>query len=131
MLGHLVLLEEKPWAAFGRKEKTLTAHQLGRLLKRYKIKSGTVRLSSGTLKGFYKTDFEDAWMRYLPKSKRHNDTSLQNKDLRGFQSVTTTLGVTDGICSKSLINKDCDGVTEGILVSGGQEVEMADLEDEI
>ncbi|MCH7499429.1 MAG: DUF3631 domain-containing protein [Nitrospinae bacterium] len=114
MVGHLAAMEEKPWSTFGKKEKPISPNQLSRLLKRYKIKSGTIRTSVGTAKGYYQKDFEDSWMRYLPKSKRHNDTSLQNKELQDFQGVTKTQGVTAGKGSNPLINKVCDGVTDRI-----------------
>ena len=126
LLGHLASMEEKPWVAFGKKEKPMTANQLSRLLKRYKIKSGSIRLGDSTPKGYYKKDFEDSWMRYLPKSKRHTATSLQNKDLKDFQSATQDPGVADEKSSNSNENKVCGGVADGIPVSGGQEVEMAD-----
>jgi len=113
IVGQLASMEEKPWATFGKKEKPISPNQLSWLLKRYKIRSGTIRTSTETAKGYYKKDFEDSWTRYLPELKRHNDTSLQNKDLGDFQSVTTDSGVTDGNRPNSSINKACDGVTDG------------------
>ncbi|MCH7498569.1 MAG: DUF3631 domain-containing protein [Nitrospinae bacterium] len=106
MVGHLAALEEKPWSAFGKKEKPISPNQLSRLLKRYKIKSGTIRTSVGTPKGYYKKDFEDSWMRYLPESKRHNATPLQNKGLQGFQNATTDSGVADKTADKDNGNND-------------------------
>jgi len=96
IVEQLAAMEEKPWTAFGKKEKPISPNQLSWLLKRFKIRSGTIRTSTETAKGYYKKDFEDSWMRYLPKSKRHNDTTLENKDLQGFQGVTTAQGVTAG-----------------------------------
>ncbi len=80
MCGYLDAMEEKPWSAYGKKEKPISPTQLSWLLKRYKIKSGTIRTSVGTAKGYYEKDFKDSWMRYLPKSNCHNDTTLENKD---------------------------------------------------
>lgn len=40
----------------------------------------TYFLTFGTLKGYNKKDLKNSWMRYLPKSKHHTATSLENKD---------------------------------------------------
>ncbi len=43
------------------------AAKLGRLLKPYNIKVGSIRLSgTSTAKGYYAKDFEEAWQRYCP-----------------------------------------------------------------
>jgi putative DNA primase/helicase len=56
-------LEEAGWDNYyGRK---LAPADLGRLLKRYEIRSRTVRVGDDTAKGFKREQFADAWRRYL------------------------------------------------------------------
>jgi len=112
MVGYLAAMEERPWGAFGKKEKPISPNQLSRILKRFKIKSRTIRMGDNTPKGYYKKDFEDSWMRYLPESKRHTATSLQNKDLKDFQSATQNPGVADEKSPNSNKNKVCGVVAD-------------------
>ncbi len=78
LLKHLHGLDEAPWAEW-RNGRPLTARVLGDLLKRYRIRSRTVRLADGTTpKGYKREQFEDAWRRYLPSNphaSRHNATT--------------------------------------------------------
>jgi Protein of unknown function (DUF3631) len=69
LIERLVDIETSPWGdLFG---KTITPHKLGRMLKPYGIKTR----HSGAFRGFLRTDFEDAWERYVTTvddSKRPN-----------------------------------------------------------
>jgi len=65
----LAKLEDSPWAEWGKGEKPITAVKLAQLLKQYDIGPHTVRDRGDrdwTFKGYERTDFEDAWTRYLP-----------------------------------------------------------------
>ncbi|MBI1759336.1 MAG: DUF3631 domain-containing protein [Actinobacteria bacterium] len=56
---------EGPWAELG--PTGLTARRLGILLADYRIRSANARFPDGAQrKGFTRTDFTDAWTRYLP-----------------------------------------------------------------
>jgi len=63
LLRRLHALEESPWGDwYGR---PLSARDLAKLLRPYRIKSRSVRLPDGsTPKGYSRTDLEDAWSRY-------------------------------------------------------------------
>jgi len=63
-----LLLRDKtrPWDECN-KGKPLTQNKLARMLRRFGIKSQTVRIDEGsTPKGFKAEDFDDAFRRYLP-----------------------------------------------------------------
>jgi len=62
---HLAGLEGKPWPDF-RNGKPITANQLARLLKPFKIFSSNIRTASGVPKGYMRADFEENFARYLP-----------------------------------------------------------------
>lgn len=56
-------LEESPWNDFG-----YTTRKLASMLRRYGVKSGTHRFENKTAKGYLKSDFKDAWIRYSPSN---------------------------------------------------------------
>ena len=61
--------EEAPWSTYnkyGGQIKRITPPMLNKLLKPYGIRSKNIKISNGTVyKGFDKSQFEDAWTRYL------------------------------------------------------------------
>jgi hypothetical protein len=66
MVENLIKDEEKPWAEFTR-GKPLTQNRLAKLLGPHKIISQTVTPpGKKDAKGYYRSQFEDAWSRYLP-----------------------------------------------------------------
>jgi Protein of unknown function (DUF3631) len=67
LLDILKANEESPWAEFNRGF-PLTPNGLARLLRPFEIRPRDLRFDSGTLKGYDKHDFEDAWTRYLSPS---------------------------------------------------------------
>lgn len=70
-------MEEAPWGDwYG---KPLSARTLGKLLHPFEIKSRTVRFSDGsTAKGLLRSQFEDAWKRYLgPKTSHGHNGSIK------------------------------------------------------
>ncbi|WRY97511.1 DUF3631 domain-containing protein [Streptomyces sp. NBC_00481] len=65
LLHYLRQNAESPWAEWGRYG--LTSRELARMLRRYDIKPGNVRLADGTQrKGYMRNKFLDAWRRYCP-----------------------------------------------------------------
>lgn len=63
---------ESPWPTFCR-GKPLNAHRLGRMLAEFGIEHRRWKSAgSGSPYGFYRTDFEDAWTRYLAPEKDSN-----------------------------------------------------------
>jgi hypothetical protein len=64
LLQRLTADAERPWLEYSH-GKPLTPRGLSRMLRPFGILSGTIRLGSGTPKGYYRVAFEDAWERYL------------------------------------------------------------------
>jgi Protein of unknown function (DUF3631) len=95
LLEELHLIEERNWAAWGNARKPITDAALAKLLRDYRIRSGTVRVedrSSTTAKGYYLRAFGDAFSRYLPSSEqssRHADTRPEKQgETASFADVT-------------------------------------------
>ena len=66
MVESLTKDEEEPWAEFTR-GKALTQNRLAKLLGAYRITSQTVTPpGQKDAKGYYRSQFEDAWSYYLP-----------------------------------------------------------------
>lgn len=60
----LVALEEAPWAEL--RGKALDARGLARRLRKYEVRPGDHRFGDVVRKGYLRSDFVDAWGRYLP-----------------------------------------------------------------
>jgi hypothetical protein len=43
--------------------------KMGNLLREFEIRSDTIRFPTGQAKGYYRSDFTDAWNRYCPEPK--------------------------------------------------------------
>jgi putative DNA primase/helicase len=112
---------EARWREFNR-GKPISARTLARLLRPFGIVSGTVRLNSGTAKGYRVESFADAFSRYLPTfdpAHRHKPISTR--------VVTDTASVTEGAVlrianpSQANIHAGCDGVTDKNPPSGAED----------
>jgi hypothetical protein len=66
ILQRLCDLDEAPWAEL--RGKPINSRSLANFLKRYSIKSKTIRVGTSTPKGYDIQDFHDSWARYLPPS---------------------------------------------------------------
>lgn len=68
LLDQLLCIDESPWSSY-LYGKPLDARGLARLLRPHGIKSKTIRFDKAIeAKGYYKSDFDDAWKRYLPQT---------------------------------------------------------------
>lgn len=95
----LVDLEERPWREW-RRGKPITTNSLSRLLKPYGIKSKQLRIGTTNKNGYRRSEFEDAWSRYLctPSSytPEQNSTTLQcntGAGYRPYQNSTSRANV--------------------------------------
>jgi hypothetical protein len=73
LLKELIALEEAPWGSLRGRE--LDARGLASRLRRYEIKSKSIRTKDGVIRGYAREDFYDAWSRYLPPSPDNSATS--------------------------------------------------------
>jgi Protein of unknown function (DUF3631) len=69
LLERLRLLEESPWGELDH-GRPLSAFQLSRLLKPFDVRPHDIRFNQSVQKGYLRSDFEDAWERYLAAAER-------------------------------------------------------------
>src|SRR5262249_42548011 len=92
LLEKLHAIPESPWRDL--RGKPLDDRGLANRLRQYDIKSRDIRTSTGTLKGYYHADFQDAWARYLPP--------ISKKSATGATSVASqAVGVADNVADVS------------------------------
>jgi putative DNA primase/helicase len=71
LIGYLILIRDSPWGECQR-GRALTQHGLAKRLRRYKIQPRTIRITPAkrggkpTAKGYLRSQFDDAFQRYLP-----------------------------------------------------------------
>src|SRR5262249_25485395 len=85
LLEKLCALPESPWRDL--RGRPLDDRGLANRLRQYEIKSKDVRTSAGTLKGYYRADFQDAWARYLPPTGQNNPTKATSATNVASQAV--------------------------------------------
>lgn len=64
LLKVLNALTDRAWPTIC-KGREMTPHKLSAMLKDFQIAPGSIRLTRGTAKGYTRSQFEDAWARYL------------------------------------------------------------------
>lgn len=74
IVPRLLQIEESPWGNL--KGRPLDARYLAFLLRPFGIHPQTFRIDDRTQKGYRKTDFQDTWNRYLPRSASSSVTSV-------------------------------------------------------
>src|SRR5215831_492170 len=65
IIRHLIRLEERSWAEYAA-GRPLTPRHLAQLLEGFRIKAKQIRQGAATRKGYLRSDFTDAFGRYLP-----------------------------------------------------------------
>jgi hypothetical protein len=81
----LAKIESGPWAEFGQKEKPITPTQLARLLKGYGIESKQQKIAGENRNGYAKSDFIEAWQRYLDEDVHTQPDSAISRVYRVYQ----------------------------------------------
>ncbi len=79
-------IEESPWGSINRDGSALSQRGLGQRLSRYGIKSGNIRGDdSKVFKGYFRDQFVDTWIRYLPDddqaASEHDDQAYHDGDV--------------------------------------------------
>lgn len=112
ILGALTEMDGRPWPEFGRAGKPLTSRGLARLLAAFKVRPGTIRLSSGaTPKGYKRRAFEVVWARYANLSATPPQPAVSGR-FGDSVSVTTPDRVSDGIPPKPAMDGSCGVVAD-------------------
>ena len=91
LLNGLTSLEEAPWSDL--RGKPLDARRLANLLNPYEIKSKVIRLGNTTPRGYTKSDFYDAWARYLPSQEGAGVGASPQDDATSATRATESPGV--------------------------------------
>jgi len=111
LVEHLIAIEGQPWAEW-KGGKPITQNGLARLLGRFEVLSGTIRLQTGqTAKGYYRSAFEDVFSRYLPLQSVTPSQLNSHGHCDALQSVTAEKLVTLPKPSQLNSHGHCDGVT--------------------
>jgi hypothetical protein len=110
----LAAIEGGKWAEYGKSRKPISKNQMAQLLKAFNVAPASVRIGAKSLKGYYRHQFEDLWVRYLglgmhETSQRHNPSATGTSSV--FPHVTAETDVTDEKWHKSLPHSPCDVVT--------------------
>lgn len=119
LVDALVDLESRPWCEW-RRGQPMTKNSLSKLLKPYRIISGTVRVGPTTQKGYRVSAFADVFARYL--SPVQNVTSSQatsgdgcERDVSKIENVTNSLETSHrhtNVTAKASSGAGCDVVTD-------------------
>jgi len=91
--------EEKTWASYNRGF-PIKPRQISKKLKDYGIQSKTVRVGPETAKGYEKSQFEDAFFRYIPLPPENPVTQSHNNYINDL-SVTKALPVTERLVTNT------------------------------
>lgn len=127
LVGHLIGIEDSPWAVWHKKGFTQTT--LADLLDPFHIKPSTVRIGDTTLKGYTLASFSEAFGAYVDDTASTGGLlpvtpSQPNKDGPNLQTsaVTLEMHVTAGQSQKPAPNGHCYPVTDKMPpVEGGTE----------
>ena len=120
LIAELASDQEGPWLSYGKSGKPITDRQLAHLLRDFRrgygIRSKNLRLDAVSApKGYFRSDFEDDFIAYLPETAFPAATPLQAnevKDLNPNFVRDTDLNVADKNDAKPLENKNCSGVAD-------------------
>jgi Protein of unknown function (DUF3631) len=119
--------DDAPWALWyeddlkhGRLKKA--GSHLARKLKRYGIKPSKIRFGDETAQGYYKTDFREAWERYLTASvppaetNGTNRTDGTNPSFTRENDVPRSASLTQNVPLPATVerNTKCEGKTQNV-----------------
>jgi hypothetical protein len=77
LLERLKGISDSPWAEF-----EFTARRLAKFLRPFGARSRQIRVGTDTMKGYLRTELEEAYVRYLSPSET-SDTTAMDKDETG------------------------------------------------
>jgi len=128
IVAELLKLEDRPWAEFGKSQRSITPVQLAKHLRPFEIKPGNVRIGSSTPKGYLRSQFEDGWTRYLTPqrlsdsfeseqvpapSTPHRHNAHQQPPERALQGATDA----SVVAGHDLTSASPDGACGGVAAS--------------
>lgn len=130
LLSALHAMDERPWRHHGKGG--LNARTISQILRPYSIESRSVRLPDGkTPKGFHRSQFEDAFIRYLPSNnppQRHNATTPESID--DSENAGCATGDSCGGVNNPYLNSEyrpCGGVAQFAFAGPAAEIKEGEL----
>jgi putative DNA primase/helicase len=110
LTAHLNSLDDGPWSEFNN-GKALSKARLARLLSRFNIGSGSIRLPDGhTPKGYYLSAFEDAFATYLPPETATPPQPNSDGHCGAFENATASPPVAPSKTPQTNNDGHCGGV---------------------
>ena len=108
ILDELHADDEGPWLAYGRDRKPVSAAQVGRLLRPFKVRSRPIRLVDGSVaKGYLRESFEAEWERYVTVTS--DSEGLQGYNPHGSaENEALDLALDEVFGSGANPHDDCD-----------------------
>jgi hypothetical protein len=79
----LAEIEGAPWAEFGKDDQPISANKVSRMLKKFGIRPDQHWVAGRNLRGYLRSDFEDAWSRHLPEQSDRGAEVLGPKPSKG------------------------------------------------
>ena len=130
----LLAIEDRPYGSLGKAQRPFTPHELGRALREFKIRPGTVRpfKSTATAMGYYLHQFEDAFAHYLstpekassfshpPKTDTPNQHTPTNPEKPGKNEVFATDTLNERAGLKNAENPNNSNVVSFVSVPEGE-----------
>lgn len=117
LLSRLNAVQDSPWPNWSN-GRSLDARSLANLLRPYGIQPKNTRLGETVLKGYEKTDFEDAWSRYLDASAAASATGpISQQDRSDSASATQAACSASENEANANIHAGCSGVADEMLLS--------------
>lgn len=127
----LATMDERPWPEMNRGS-IISPRQVAATLSPFAIKPRDKRSSTRVLKGYQKSDFQDAWTRYLPDAAdniRYAATTRRNPGVSAnIYPLHTPTPVADGNAENVNENNTCSGVADDFPQSVADERDPFDLE---
>jgi hypothetical protein len=85
----LAAIEGAPWAEWGRDDKPITANKVARMLKPFGIRPDQHWIAGRKIRGYLRSDFEDAWHRHLPEETGRGAKVVEPKPNKGNGPTTS------------------------------------------
>jgi len=117
----LSMIETSPWGEYS-KGKPITPAKLARLLKPFGVYPGQRRITDMNHRGYERADFEDVWLRYLPRPGLQSATTLQINDYKPSGDLSMCYTETgDAVQEREIANKIAPCSDVALSIPPGEE----------
>jgi putative DNA primase/helicase len=115
LVDELVKIEERPWPEWGRQKKPLSPRSLATLLSPFGVRPRQIRFGDRVVRGYHRSDFDDAWSRYCPEVLHPLQASESAEELDSTMcySVGDVADLTNGESSQNKRTVTHVAVAEG------------------